>query len=69
MEKDTSVSPRGQKLYERAENDKSRFKKKQRKSRHEIVAVSSAGGVKKYFKRACFFFEDDGHIACLIVPT
>ena len=50
-------------LYERAERDKPKFEKKQRMSRHESGDAYSAGGAKKYPKRACFFCEDEGHIA------
>ena len=50
-------------MYERAERDKPKFEKKQRKSRHESGDAYSAGGAKKYPKRACFFCEDEGHIA------
>lgn len=50
-------------LYERAERDKPKFEKKQRKSRHESGDAFSAGGVKKYPKRANFFCEDEGHTA------
>ena len=49
-------------LYDRAERDKPKFEKKQRKSRQAGDAFS-AGGAKKYPKRACFYCEDERHIA------
>ena len=56
--------PKGEtKLYYRVESNKPRFEKKQRKSRNEISDVFSAGGAKQYPKSACFFCEDEGHIA------
>ena len=49
-------------LYDRAERDKTKFEKKKRKSRQEAGDSLSAGGAKKYSKRACCFCEDEGHI-------
>ena len=49
-------------MFDRAERDRPNFEKKQRKSRQAGDAFS-AGGAKKYPKRACLFYEDEGHIA------
>ena len=45
-------------LYDRAERDKPKFEKKQRKSRQAGDAFS-AGGVKKYSKRACLLCKNE----------
>ena len=54
-------------LYDRAERDKPKLEKKQVNSRQD-GDVFSAGGAKKYPKRARFFCEDERHIAttCLL---
>ena len=53
----------GRRICTRVLRHKPKLNKKQRKSRHETGDAVSAGGTKKYPKRACFFCEDEGHIA------